>query len=602
MGARRRRGEGAAFAALHEVVEAEGVAELDRLVAAHADLCCEACEVRGHPLAVYRAQGGAPSAQLALAMEGGAAGEAAAGGVRSRRPSGEAVAGGAASGGAAGGAARRERLLLVEMAGLVVHRASHRLLARPLHHCWHLGERPQQQAREVDELLLRDPGTPQPLLELLPGVSVLAFLLDGRVHLASRAGRSKVVLRAELELQATESLIGAESLAWRRLIGAADEAGYSPLLQYLPPGSPSAFSLVALRHRASGRYVPYATLRAVAHAFGAPLVPCLATWSPSAALCELARFEPRRALDEAIAELRHLLKHTAPARGGAVQGGMLFLPSGLTLKLSATPPSKLSSAVAGWAGADNAEMVEAAQPSRSAVQLVAAAQLLLTCAFESVARSPDAKALLVGHWQGSESRASVAEALRFALEAAEKDSRGKISSQPVEGALALIIDVAERHGPRGPPEGRFPVDVLRALLEEAQQQRSSGHGAPPPGQRQRHATKRPPTASDSDLVRLPSNPARAQAVPPSSDGFAQQAMRSAFETPLLASLFAGIHRVGRDALEGSAPPRRTSSGRHKRTEVASVRQLQAEARRQPAARSSGGDARPQRGNGRYGPI
>ena len=140
-----------------------------------------------------------------------------------------------------------------------------------------------------------------------------------------------------------------------------------------PSGSPSAFSLVALRHRASGRYVPYATLRAVAHAFGAPLVPCLATWSPSAALCELARFEPRRALDEAIAELRHLLKHTAPARGGAVQGGMLFLPSGLTLKLSATPPSKLSSAVAGWAGADNAEMVEAAQPSRSAVQLVAAA-------------------------------------------------------------------------------------------------------------------------------------------------------------------------------------------------------------------------------------
>ena len=170
---RRRRGEGPAFAALHEVIEAEGVAELDRVVAAHADLCCETCEVRGHPLAVYRAQGGAPSAQLALAMEGGAGGEA-------------------AGGGAAGGAARRQRLLLVEMAGLVVHRASHRLLARPLHHCWHLGERPQQQAREVDELLFRDPGTPQPLLELLPGVSVLSFLLDGRVHLTSRAGRSKV--------------------------------------------------------------------------------------------------------------------------------------------------------------------------------------------------------------------------------------------------------------------------------------------------------------------------------------------------------------------------------------------------------------------------
>ena len=136
-------------------------------------------------------------------------------------------------------------------------------------------------------------------------------------------------------------------------------------------------------------------MREVALAFGAPLVPCLATWSPSASLCELARFEPRRALDEAIAELRHLLDHTAPVRGGAVQGGMLFLPSGLTLKLSTTPPSKLSAAVAGWAGADKsvveAEMVEAAQPSRSAIQLVAAAQLLLTCAFETAARSPDAK-------------------------------------------------------------------------------------------------------------------------------------------------------------------------------------------------------------------
>ena len=588
---RRRRGSGEniyagrergpAFAALHEVIEAEGVAELDRVVAAHADLCCETCEVRGHPLAVYRAQGGAPSAPLALAIEGGA------------------------EGGAAGGAARRERLLLVEMAGLVVHRASHRLLARPLHHCWHLGERPQQQAREVDELLLRDPGTPQPLLELLPGVSVLAFLLDGRVHLASRAGRSKVVLRAELELQAAESLIGAETLIWRQLIGAADEAGYSPLLQYLPPGSESAFCLVALRHRASGRYVPYATLREVAHAFGAPLVPCLATWSPSASLRELARFEPRRALDEAIAELRHLLKHTAPARGGAVQGGMLFLPSGLTLKLSATPPSKLSSAVAGWAGADNAEMVEAAQPSSSALQLVAAAQLLLTCAFETAARSPDTKlAVLVGHWQGGDSRASVAEALRFTLETAETDGRGKISSHPVEGALALVIDVAERHGPRGPPEGRFPVDVLRALLEEAQQQRRPGHGAPPPGQRHRRAAKRPPAASELDLVRLPSSPARGQGVPSSSDGFAQQALRSAFDTPLLAGLLAGIHRAGRGALEGDAPARRAGSGRHKRTEVASVRQLHADARRRPAARSmsNGGEAGQQRGRSRYGPI
>ena len=215
--------------------------------------------------------------------------------------------------------------------------------------------------------------------------------------------------------------------------------------------------------------------------------------------------------------------------------------------------------------------------------------------------------LLVGHWQGGDSRASVAEALRFTLETAERDGRGKISSHPVEGALALVIDVAERHGPRGPPEGRFPVDVLRALLEEAQQQRRPGHGAPlPPGQRHRSATKRPPAASELDLVdlvRLPSSPARVvQGVPSSPDGFAQQALRSAFETPLLGGLLAGIQRAGRDALEGNAPPRRAGSGRHKRTEVASVRQLHADARRRPAARSNSIEARQQRGHSRYGPI
>ena len=149
--------------------------------------------------------------------------------------------------------------------------------------------------------------------------------------------------------------------------------------------------------------------------------------------------------------------------------------------------------------------------------------------------------------------------------------------------------------------------ALRALLEEAQQQRRPGHGAPlPPGQRHRSATKRPPAASELDLVdlvRLPSSPARVvQGVPSSPDGFAQQALRSAFETPLLGGLLAGIQRAGRDALEGNAPPRRAGSGRHKRTEVASVRQLHADARRRPAARSNSIEARQQRGHSRYGPI
>ena len=176
-------------------------------------------------------------------------------------------------------------------------------------------------------------------------------------------------------------------------------------------------------------------------------------------------------------------------------------------------------------------------------------------------------------------------------------------SQPVDGALALVIDVAERHGPRGPPEGSFPVGVLRALLEEAQQQRRPEHSA----SRHRLASKR--TSSELDLVRLPSGPARGQGVPSSSGEFAQQAMdalacarprqpaRSAFETPLLAGLLAGIHRAGRDTMD-----EKRAGGRHRRTEVASVRQLHADSRRRPAARSNGGDTDQQRGHRRYGPI
>ena len=376
-------GGAAGFAALGDVLEKSVVEELDRVVAAHSGFCCDECVVRGHPLALYRSQSGQLDWQQ---LASGTAGEG---------------------------------QLLVEAAGLVLHRASHRLLARPLHHCWHLGERAAQQEREVDEVLLKA-DAPQPLLELLPGLGVHAFCLDGRVHLASRSGRPKVVLRAELELHAAD----AAGEAWRLLVGAAIDGGYTPLLQYLPEsGAESAFCLVALRHRASGRYVPYASLQEMSRAFGTPLVPCLATWSPAPALSKLARLEPRRALDEAVTELRKLLKHTAPARGGALQGCLLFLPSGLTLRVTTMPPSKLSVQLA-----DEAEVVEVA-PSPRALQLVGAAQVLITCAFDVAARSLG-KAALVGPWSGGDARASVAEALRCTLGAAERRGHDPFEVRP----------------------------------------------------------------------------------------------------------------------------------------------------------------------------
>ena len=394
-----------------------------------------------------------------------------------------------------------------------------------------------------------------------------AFLAEtGKVRLASRAGRPRAVLRAEAAMYSTsDEQADGRGAGWRALCAAAIGAGYTPVLQCTST-EPLSLRLLALRHRASGRYAPYELLLRATGAFDSlPIVPRLATWRPSERLRSLARQEPRRALDETAAELRQLLAHTAPARGGALHGCWLFLPSGLTLGVTSavassklrvqarrpplspppfthapcTPPQSPHSPLGGsphflaspqtqhinlrphlrktvahtsaWTIAaltadneqardDEDELLDAPEHSTDdrATQLVGAAQLLITCAFDTAARapSPDDRPVLVGPWQAADARASIADALRKCLDAAERrypfgrdggkrgsfggggrggggggdEDGGRLSpAEVVEAALALVLEVAERHGPRGPPDAAFPVGAIRAWLTEGQQ-------------------------------------------------------------------------------------------------------------------------------------
>jgi len=153
-----------------------------------------------------------------------------------------------------------------------------------------------------------------------------------------------------------------------------------------------------------------------------------------------------------------------------------------------------------------------------------------------------------------------------------------------------VIDVAERHGPRGPPGCNLPVDVLRVLLAEEQQHRLSSPSREPRNrrspERRRGASRRSPAPEHLDLVRLPQTPSKlpAHGAPSGPTEFAQQAMdvlacarprqptRSAFETPLLAGLLSGLHRAGREALAEQEHGERAGGSRQKR--VAREPQLQ----------------------------
>ena len=120
--------------------------------------------------------------------------------------------------------------LRTEMRGIAVHRPSRRLLCRPYHKFWHIG-RAECLAEEVREL---SSAPALPLVEKLDGVMVQGFMVDGRVYLATRSGRTNAAVEAESLLR------GEEGQRWIRLCAVCHEAGYTPLFEFASPSLSTA--------------------------------------------------------------------------------------------------------------------------------------------------------------------------------------------------------------------------------------------------------------------------------------------------------------------------------------------------------------------------
>ena len=80
-----------------------------------------------------------------------------------------------------------------EMRGIAIHRPTRRVVCRPYHKFWHVGQRGEQLSQELTELA-NAPALP--LIEKLDGVMVQAFMVDGRVYLATRSGRTTAAVDA----------------------------------------------------------------------------------------------------------------------------------------------------------------------------------------------------------------------------------------------------------------------------------------------------------------------------------------------------------------------------------------------------------------------
>ena len=222
-----------------------------------------------------------------------------------------------------------EARLRQEMRGLAVDRSTRRVLSRPFHKHWHAGQRTEQAKREVAELL----AVPAlPLIEKIGGVQVQAFLVDSRVYLATRSGRTNAAIEAESLLR------GEQGQRWVQLAAVAINAGFTPLLEFCSPAlnrnlNEASLVLIALRHRATGAYMPYVRVAHLAWRFGVRVVHVLATWTPTMANPPLPNSHPCETLAHLVDSMQHTVRAVASTR--PVEACMLMLPSGLILKVVA---------------------------------------------------------------------------------------------------------------------------------------------------------------------------------------------------------------------------------------------------------------------------
>lgn len=324
---------------------------------------------------------------------------------------------------------------------------------------------------------------------------VQAFVVDGRVYLATRSGRTNAAVEAETMLR------GDTGQRWVRLAAVAVDAGYTPLFEFCSPAlqpsvSEASLTLTALRHRLSGAYMPYARVAHLAARFGVPVVPSLGTWHPPPPELSInARGADATATAEhlhaVLATVRVVLGQAALRR--PIEGCLLMLPSGLVLKVKAPSHYALHSIPASYVAAQNHELLDAGSadeddnplvfreqpplltshsPLLADVHLAEAVHLLVACASDAAA-SPQSPQLRVGHWGQRPSRARVSAAATVVLQTAEglrRPSRDasphEVAEQTLADSLELALHVVRVHGAPATNLSGYPVTELHALLAE----------------------------------------------------------------------------------------------------------------------------------------
>lgn len=139
-----------------------------------------------------------------------------------------------------------------------------KILARPLHKFFNIGERPGTQPHVLDF------SQPHAVTEKLDGSMIHAAIVEGEVVFMTRMGRTDVARKAERHLTL------AVDLGCRAAIERLD---YTPIFEFTAPDNrivvkyeESGISLLAMRHMITGEYAPREWLADSAGAWHVPLV------------------------------------------------------------------------------------------------------------------------------------------------------------------------------------------------------------------------------------------------------------------------------------------------------------------------------------------
>jgi RNA ligase len=159
--------------------------------------------------------------------------------------------------------------------------ADGKILARPLHKFFNVGERVDTQPNVLDF------STPHIITEKLDGSMIHPAIVNGELVLMTRMGRTDVALKAEKLL--TDNIVaGMTAILWE---------GYTPIFEFTAPNNRiiirydrPQLSLLAARRTKEGTYADVADLASMAEEIGLPLVKHYPSeWSTAAAFSDYVR-------------------------------------------------------------------------------------------------------------------------------------------------------------------------------------------------------------------------------------------------------------------------------------------------------------------------